>query len=111
MTTLLAMWPVHYLVLAETSSWGSVSTSAAAWDSAQSTALSRQWSQRGGTSISKIVAVWDGGVVLPPCGRCREFMYQIDKSNLVNTEVILAEDRTEKLQELLPHPYDEVWVK
>jgi|GEM_PF-2376168 hypothetical protein len=38
-------------------------------------------------------------------------MYQIDKSNLVNTEVILAEDRTEKLQELLPHPYDEVWVK
>jgi len=34
--------------------------------------------------ISKIVAVW--GVktvtVLPPCGRYREFMYQIDRNNL-----------------------------
>ena len=59
--------------------------------------------------ISKIVAVWGDGVVLPPCGRCREFMYQIDSSNLINTDIILSEDRAVKLKDLLPHPSDEVW--
>ena len=63
----------------------------------------------GESSIAKIVAVWGDGVVLPPCGRCREFMYQIDSSNLTNTEVILGENKVVKLKELLPHPYDEVW--
>lgn len=63
----------------------------------------------GESRIAKIVAIWGEGVVLPPCGRCREFMYQIDHTNLANTDVILAEDHTVKLKELLPHPYDEVW--
>ena len=63
----------------------------------------------GETSIAQIVAVWGEGVVLPPCGRCREFMYQIDSTNYENTEVILGEDRVVKLKDLLPHPYDEVW--
>ena len=63
----------------------------------------------GESSIAKIVAVWGDGVVLPPCGRCREFMYQIDDTNLSNTDVILAEDHAVKLKELLPHPYGEVW--
>ncbi len=63
----------------------------------------------GESSISKIVAVWGDGVVLPPCGRCREFMYQIDNTNLSNTVVILGEDRVVRLKDLLPHPYDEVW--
>jgi cytidine deaminase len=63
----------------------------------------------GESAIAKIVAVWGDGVVLPPCGRCREFMVQIDSTNYTNTEVILGEDRVEKLKDLLPHPYDEVW--
>jgi cytidine deaminase len=63
----------------------------------------------GECSISKIVAVWGDGVVLPPCGRCREFMYQIDNVNLSTTDVILGENRIVKLKDLLPHPYDEVW--
>jgi len=63
----------------------------------------------GETSIAQIVAVWGEGVVLPPCGRCREFMYQIDSTNYENTEVILGEDRVVKLKDLLPHPYDEAW--
>lgn len=29
----------------------------------------------GDTGISKIVAVSNEGTVLPPCGRCRKFMY------------------------------------
>jgi cytidine deaminase len=63
----------------------------------------------GESSIAKIVAVWGNGTVLPPCGRCREFMYQVDGTNLANTDVILGEEKTVKLKDLLPHPYDEVW--
>jgi cytidine deaminase len=63
----------------------------------------------GESRISKIVAVWGDRIVLPPCGRCREFMYQIDPMNLTHTDVILGGDRTVKLQELLPHPFNEVW--
>jgi len=62
----------------------------------------------GECSIAKIVAVC-GDVVLPPCGRCREFMYQIDHTNLANTDVILGTDRAVKLKELLPHPWNEAW--
>ncbi len=63
----------------------------------------------GETSIARIVAVCEGNIVLPPCGRCREFMYQIDNTNLENTEVILGAENVVKLKELLPHPYDEAW--
>jgi len=62
----------------------------------------------GENSISKIVAIC-GDVVLPPCGRCREFMYQIDHTNLLKTEVILGADRAVKLKELLPFPWNEAW--
>ncbi|GAA5168580.1 cytidine deaminase [Pseudonocardia eucalypti] len=40
-------------------------------------------------------------MVLPPCGRCREFMYQIDRRNL-GAEVVLAPDQVTTLDELLP---------
>jgi cytidine deaminase len=63
----------------------------------------------GESQIARIVAIVTGGMVLPPCGRCREFMYQIDRRNFANTDVILGEDRTVKLSDLLPHPWDEVW--
>ncbi len=63
----------------------------------------------GESRIAKIVAVWGDRVVLPPCGRCRELMYQIDQDNFETTEVILGENKSVRLRELLPHPYDEVW--
>jgi len=56
--------------------------------------------------IIKIVAVWrDGNGVLhvvPPCGRCREFIRQIDPANL-DTEVVLGRTRSARIRELLPH--------
>jgi cytidine deaminase len=62
--------------------------------------------------IEKIVAVWkdeNGDVyVIPPCGRCREFMRQVNEANL-ETEVILDKDKTAKLKELLP--YHDWWQK
>lgn len=55
--------------------------------------------------IAAIVAVWrdgDGPLhVLPPCGRCREFIRHIDPVNL-DTDVILSRDRAVPLRELLP---------
>lgn len=57
--------------------------------------------------IKRIVAVLEDGTVLPPCGRCREFMYQIDVSNL-DTDIVISKDKTVKLRELLPYPWDEV---
>ena len=56
--------------------------------------------------IKKIVAVLEDGTILPPCGRCREFMYQINNDNL-ETEVIIGKDKTVKLSELLPYIWDE----
>lgn len=55
--------------------------------------------------ISRIVAVWRGDdgrlYVLPPCGRCREFIQQVDPANL-DTQVVLARERRIALRELLP---------
>ncbi|UED87764.1 cytidine deaminase family protein [Streptomyces profundus] len=55
--------------------------------------------------IAKVVAVWrdEGGPlhVLPPCGRCREFLRQIDPGNL-DTEVVLGRRESAPLRELLP---------
>ncbi|TDE10449.1 cytidine deaminase family protein [Jiangella asiatica] len=59
----------------------------------------------GESRIMKIVAVWrddDGRLsVLPPCGRCREFIRQMDPGN-VNTEVVVNRERSLPLRELLP---------
>ena len=63
----------------------------------------------GETSIAKIVAVWGEDTVLPPCGRCREFIFEIDETNWECTDVVLKVDQVVKLKELLPHPYTEVW--
>lgn len=55
--------------------------------------------------IIKIVAVWrsDAGAlyVLPPCGRCREFIRQMHESN-IETVVVLGRDLTVSLRDLLP---------
>ena len=63
----------------------------------------------GETGIAKIVAVCADGTVLPPCGRCREFMYQIDDTNFSNTDVILGKEHSVKLKELIPYPWNEAW--
>ncbi len=63
----------------------------------------------GEQSIGKIVAVLGDGTILPPCGRCREFMRQIDGSNMNHTEVLLGGDKAVKLRDLLPHPWGEAF--
>ena len=56
--------------------------------------------------IAKIVAVGRKGNVLPPCGRCRELMLQINEKNL-GSEVIIGKNKVEKLKKLLPN----LWQK
>jgi cytidine deaminase len=55
--------------------------------------------------IDVIVAVWrdERGrlYVLPPCGRCREFMRQVNPANL-DTRVLLGGGRFALLRDLLP---------
>ena len=63
--------------------------------------------------IALIVAVWcdAAGVtfVIPPCGNCRQAMYDIDPHNIRQTQVILDYNRAVPLAELLP--YHDWWQK
>lgn len=56
--------------------------------------------------IKKIVAVEqdDKGnmFVIPPCGRCREFMHQVNEANL-EADVLIDKDKIVKLKVLLPY--------
>jgi cytidine deaminase len=53
------------------------------------------------TRIKAIVAVYEDGTVLPPCGRCRELIRQVDPGNW-HTEVIVSDDQIVTLGSLLP---------
>ncbi len=53
------------------------------------------------TEIEAVVAVSPEGII-PPCGRCRELLAQVNESNL-QTRVLLAEDEVVLLKDLLPH--------
>ncbi|HEY5705201.1 MAG TPA: cytidine deaminase [Terrimicrobiaceae bacterium] len=53
------------------------------------------------TEVESIVAVSDSRI-LPPCGRCRELLVQIDVKNK-STVVILSASKCLRLYELLPH--------
>jgi cytidine deaminase len=60
----------------------------------------------GSMRIERVVAVKYDGRILPPCGRCRELIYQVDYRNIA-TRVILAPDRDVALGELLPMRWQE----
>jgi cytidine deaminase len=53
------------------------------------------------SAIRLIVAVDAAGVILTPCGRCRELIRQVSPRNTA-TEVIVGPDRVVPLSELLP---------
>ncbi len=52
------------------------------------------------TQIEMIVAV-SADSIRPPCGRCRELLFQIDTKN-IHTKVYLSEEEYMTLDELLP---------
>lgn len=58
----------------------------------------------GENTIVKIIAINSEGKILPPCGRCREFLSQIGKNNL-QAEVMVKENTVLKLKDLLPYDW------
>lgn len=62
--------------------------------------------KQGESRIDKIVALDGDGKILPPCGRCREMIFQINHKN-TETDVLLSNDRTAKLKDLLPERWQD----
>lgn len=56
------------------------------------------------SEIEVVVAVDDAGHLLPPCGRCRELMWQVSPRNR-EARVLVARGQSMRLHELLPHHY------
>ena len=58
----------------------------------------------GENNVLKLIALgWDGRI-MPPCGRCREFISQLHNDNL-NTEVMVGEGVIVTIRELLPYDW------
>jgi cytidine deaminase len=58
--------------------------------------------KNGETHIKRIIATTAQGTIIPPCGRCREMLYQIDELNS-NAEVIISASEKKLLRDLLPY--------
>jgi cytidine deaminase len=58
--------------------------------------------------IKTIVAVYKDKVI-PPCGICREIMYDMSEKNLETTWVIVSKKQKVKLKELFPFPWKEAF--
>ena len=55
------------------------------------------------SEIRTIVAVTSPEGILPPCGRCRELLWQVNERNC-ETRVIVGADKVVTLADLLPQP-------
>ena len=61
----------------------------------------------GENRVVKMIAVnWDGKI-LPPCGRCREFISELHQDNF-SVEVMVVEGKITQLRELLPYDWRSV---
>jgi cytidine deaminase len=58
----------------------------------------------GESHVLKMIAVGKDGHIMPPCGRCREFISQINDENM-DAEVMVAKDVIVTLRELLPYDW------
>ena len=58
----------------------------------------------GESHVVKMVAINKRGNVLPPCGRCREFISQLNDKN-IEADVLINRKKSMKLKELLPYDW------
>ncbi len=56
----------------------------------------------GENRILRMIAVGSAGQIMPPCGRCREFISQLHKENL-SAEVMISENEIVTIEGLLPY--------
>lgn len=61
----------------------------------------------GESKVVKMIAVGHDGQIMPPCGRCREFISQIDDGNFA-AEVMVQSGVVVRLKDLLPHDWRDV---
>lgn len=61
----------------------------------------------GENRVLKMVAVNCDGAILPPCGRCREFISQLHDENLA-TEVLVGDGVIVPLKDLLPYDWRKI---
>jgi cytidine deaminase len=64
-------------------------------------AAAAQMVTAGENRVLMMIAVGSEGNIMPPCGRCREFISQLHDDNL-NAQVLVAEGVVVTLRELLP---------
>lgn len=64
----------------------------------------------GESRVLKMIAVGSDGRIMPPCGRCREFISQLHNDNR-QAEVMVSEGVVVTLYQLLPHDWREVIAK
>lgn len=55
----------------------------------------------GENRITKAISVYKDGNIIPPCGRCREMIWQIHNENY-KCEVMIRENEIVTIQDLLP---------
>lgn len=60
------------------------------------------------SQIKAIAAVSNDHKLMPPCGRCRELMFEIDRQNL-QADMILENGRVVKLADIFPERWQELW--
>jgi cytidine deaminase len=58
----------------------------------------------GENHVVKMIAVGCNGRIMPPCGRCREFISQIHKENL-DAEVMVNDGVIVTIRKLLPYDW------
>lgn len=58
----------------------------------------------GENRVLRMLAVGADGCIMPPCGRCREFISQLHPANL-EAEVIVAPETVVMLRDLLPYDW------
>lgn len=59
----------------------------------------------GESKILRVVSVYEDGTILPPCGRCREFINQIHDENK-SCEVLLPNEIIKTIEQLLPDSFN-----
>ena len=60
------------------------------------------------SEIEMLVGVNEKMEIAPPCGRCRELIYQINRLN-ADTKIIVSQNETITLKELLPMHWLDLW--
>ncbi len=59
----------------------------------------------GENRITKVIAVYEDGTIIPPCGRCREFICQIHDENY-KCQVMIKKDMIITINDLLPYRWE-----